>query len=39
MMKILKYEKKEVDGCEINYLQLQISDIEEHANELIKTIT
>lgn len=39
MMKILKYEKKEVDGCEINYLQVQISDIEKHANELIKTIT
>ena len=39
MMQILKYEKKEIDGCEINYLQIQISNIEEHAEELIKTIT
>ena len=32
MMKILRYDKKEVNGCEINYLQIQISDIEEHAD-------
>lgn len=35
-MKILRYDKKEVNGCEINYLQIQISDIEEHANGTYK---
>lgn len=38
-MKILKYEKTEVKGCEINYLQIQISEIEKHAVELINIIT
>lgn len=39
MIEILNYEKSEIDGCEINYLQIKISEIENHATELIKTIT